>query len=158
MKAPLREEAQLSVVVRHWASPSLSLFVDLVVVNLSFPCPLSFSPFLLFSAPQQRLSAFEAEVEALVCTSVLARDKEMWLKTNKPPPGLNVLHTHAYSKEVFENIAARGHGICPLVCGIDIINSDLASPLDLALPFPTCLFALHALLCPAPCRVLPILH
>lgn len=31
------------------------------------------------------------------------------------------------------NIVAKGQGIYPVVCGINIINSDLASTLDLAL-------------------------
>ena len=50
VRDPLREEAQLSVVVRRWASPSL--FADPVVVNLTPPPPFShFLPSSSFLPP-----------------------------------------------------------------------------------------------------------
>lgn len=55
VKAPLREEAQLSVVVRRWASlslVSLSFFADPVVVNLALPqSPFHFLPSSSFLPP-----------------------------------------------------------------------------------------------------------
>ena len=41
-------------------------------------------------------------------------------------------HTHTRQRRV-RNIVVKGQGIYPVVCGIDIINSDPDSPLDLAL-------------------------
>lgn len=112
MRAPLREEAQLSVVVRCWASPSRCFFALV-------------PPFLFVSEPQQLLPGFEVEVEALICTSMLGRDKKTWHRTSRPPSGLNMSGTHT-------NAAKKGPKYA-VSRGIDFPYFDLASAVDLAL-------------------------
>lgn len=95
-------------------------------LGLSFSLFLcSGSPFLLVSAPQQLLPGFEVEVEALICTSMLGRDKKTWHRTSRPPSGLSMSGTHTNTAEKGPKYAVSR--------GIDFLYFDLASAVDFAL-------------------------